>query len=77
MGYRMEVIYLTLPSAEVAVRRIAEPVQQGGHAVPKADVFRRFERSWRNFREFYKPMADAWMVYDNSGIAPRLIETGP
>jgi predicted ABC-type ATPase len=77
MGYRIEVIYLTLPSADVAVRRIALRVQQGGHAVPKTDVLRRFERSWRNFCEFYRPMADAWMVYDNSGNTPRLIETGP
>lgn len=76
-GYRVEVIYLTLPSPDVAVRRIAQRVQQGGHAVPKADVLRRFERSWRNFCEFYKPIADAWMVYDNSGKRPRLIEAGP
>ena len=51
-GYRIEVIYLSLPSAEVAVRRIAQRVRQGGHGVPTADVVRRFERSWANFREF-------------------------
>jgi predicted ABC-type ATPase len=76
-GYRIEIIYLTLPSAQVALQRIAQRVRQGGHAVPRADVMRRFERSWNNFSEFYKPLADAWMVYDNSGDRPRLVETYP
>src|SRR5437016_583649 len=66
-GYRIEVIYLTLPSPEVAVRRIAQRVRQGGHSVPRADVLRRFERSWINFCDLYRPLANAWMVYDNSG----------
>ena len=76
-GYRIEIIYLTLPSAEVALQRIALRVQQGGPPVPRADVLRRFQRSWTNFRRLYKPVADAWMVYDNSGNSPSLIETGP
>ncbi len=76
-GYRIEMIYLTLPSAEVALRRIAQRVQQGGHDVPRADVLRRFQRGWVNFRELYRPVADVWVVYDNSGNAPKLIETGP
>jgi predicted ABC-type ATPase len=75
-GYRIEIVYLALPSAEVALRRIALGVQQGGHAVPKADVIRRFSRSGRNFEQLYRPMADLWMVYDNSGDRPHLIEEG-
>ena len=41
-GYR-------LPSARLALRRIAARVRQGGHNVPRADVLRRFTRSWNNF----------------------------
>jgi predicted ABC-type ATPase len=48
-GYRIEIIYLRLPSALVAVRRVAARVRQGGHNVPKADVVRRFQRSWDHF----------------------------
>jgi len=76
-GYRVEVIYLTLPSPEVALRRIALRVQQGGHGIPKADVVRRFQRSWINFQKLYKPMADAWLVYDDSEDKPQFIEEGP
>ncbi len=47
--------------------RIRARVKQGGHPVPRADVLRRFERSWRNFLHQYRPLADAWAIYDNSG----------
>ena len=45
--------------------------------IPKADVVRRFERSWNDFERLYKPVADAWMVYDNSGEKPVLVGEGP
>ena len=76
-GYRIEIIYLTLPSTRIALRRIALRVQQGGHGIPKTDAVRRFRRSWENFKRIYQPIADAWMIYDNSGDKPILIEEGP
>lgn len=56
---------------------IAARVRQGGHNVPREDVLRRFERSRNNFLRIYRPMADRWSVYDNSGINSRLVERGP
>jgi predicted ABC-type ATPase len=76
-GYRVEIIYLTLPSSRMALRRIASRVQQGGHGVPKTDVVRRFRRSWENFQRIYQPIADVWMIYDNSASKPELTEEGP
>jgi predicted ABC-type ATPase len=74
-GYRIEIIFLRLASAQLALRRIAARVRQGGHDVPRADVLRRFDRGWKNFEAAYKPLADAWAVYDNSGDRPQLLET--
>ena len=76
-GYRIELIYLRLSSPRLALRRIAARVKQGGHNVPRADVLRRFTRSWANFEKFYRLLADAWSVYDNSGRNPRILERGP
>ena len=76
-GYHVEIIYLRLASSRLALRRIAARVRQGGHNVPKADVLRRFSRSWQNFETRYRPQADAWAVYDNSSKPPKLIESGP
>jgi predicted ABC-type ATPase len=74
-GYRIEIIYLRVGSARLAVRRIAIRVRQGGHFVPDEDVFRRFDRSWNNFVSIYQPLADYWGVYDNTGKEPKLIES--
>jgi predicted ABC-type ATPase len=76
LGYHVEIIYLQFASSQLALRRIAGRVRQGGHNVPRADVLRRFSRSWQNFQAVYRPLADAWAVYDNSSRPPKLIESG-
>ena len=76
-GYRIEIVFLRLASVQLALRRIAARVKQGGHDVPRADVLRRFGRGWKNFETAYKPLADVWTVYDNSGDNLRLLKTKP
>ena len=73
-GYRIEIIFLRLASVQLALRRIAARVKQGGHDVPRADVLRRFDRGWKNFEGDYKSLADSWALYDNSEDSPRLLE---
>ncbi len=51
-----------------------EAVMQMGKACLPGDVLRRFERGWKNFCTVYRPLADSWAVYDNSGERPQLIE---
>jgi predicted ABC-type ATPase len=75
-GYRIEIIFLRLASLQLAFRRITARVKQGGHNVPRADVLRRFQRGWKNFETAYKPLADVWEVYDNSGGNPILLGKG-
>jgi predicted ABC-type ATPase len=41
------------------------------------DMTRRFKRGWVNFLLVYKPLADGWTVYENSGTKPVLLERGP
>jgi predicted ABC-type ATPase len=76
-GYRIEIIFLRLPSPRLALRRVAARVKQGGHHVPPADVRRRFVRGWDHFQTDYRLLADAWAVYDNSGEISRLLEQAP
>jgi predicted ABC-type ATPase len=76
-GYRIEIIYLRLPSARLALQRIAARVKQGGHDVARADVVRCFDRSWKNFQYVYRLLADEWTVYDNSRAKPRVTEQSP
>lgn len=73
-GYRVEILFLRLSSPQIAIRRVATRVRQGGHDVSTPEIIRRFERGWDNFVKLYRPLANGWAVYDNSGIAPVLIE---
>ncbi len=76
-GYWIEIIFLRLPSTQLALRRVAGRVKQGGHNVPRADVLRRYERGWKNFEQHYCSLADAWTVFDNVGNEPIPLQTGP
>ena len=76
-GRRIEIAYLRILSPQLALRRIAARVKQGGHNVPRQDVLRRFTRSWKNFERHYRLLADGWSVYDNSGRTAKLLERSP
>jgi len=69
-SYRVHLIYLWLPSPELAVRRVAERVRLGGHGIPEEVIGRRYERSLNNFFRLYRPIADSWLIIDNSQIPP-------
>ncbi|HEX5057344.1 MAG TPA: zeta toxin family protein [Gammaproteobacteria bacterium] len=75
-GYHVTLIFLSLPSPEMAIARVTERVRQGGHHVQDDIVRRRFHAGWRNFNEIYRALVDAWVLYDNSGPEPRLLEWG-
>ena len=77
IGYSIHIVYLWLPSVEIAVARVAERVRAGGHDVPPEAVRRRFDRGRRNFFTLYLPLARIWRLYDASPFAgPRLIASG-
>ena len=71
--YRIHLFFLWIPSSTLALERIKERVKSGGHDVPAVDVRRRFRRSIDNFFKVYEPLADAWMLFDNSGEKHHLV----
>jgi predicted ABC-type ATPase len=75
-GYIVELIFLSLPSPEEAVRRVAARVEQGGHGVTEHVIRRRFATGMRHFLETYRHRVDYWMWFDNSGLEPVLIDEG-
>jgi predicted ABC-type ATPase len=75
-GYEVHVIYLWLQSVELAIARVAEAVGRGGHDIPVDVIRRRYEAGRRNFVTLYRPIADTWEAYDNSGTEPVLVAAG-
>lgn len=65
-GYRVHIAFLSLPSADLAVARVAERVRVGGHDVPEAVIRRRFRAGLRGFFGAYQVVADSWQLFDNA-----------
>ena len=76
VGYRLKLIFLSLPGVGFAVERVRIRVAQGGHDVDESVIRRRFDKGWNNFHNIYKRLVDAWVLYDNSGESPQLIDEG-
>jgi predicted ABC-type ATPase len=75
-GYHVALFFLSLPTPELAIARVAERVKQGGHNIPEPVIRRRFLSGKTNFERHYRHAVDAWALYDNSGDSPVLIEWG-
>ena len=71
--YRVSLVFLWLPHVELAIERVQTRVRLGGHSIPEETIRKRFERGIKNLFELYIPVADAWRVFDASGITPREI----
>lgn len=71
-GYAVALHFLALPTAEVAIARVAQRVAQGGHNIPEEVIRRRFAAGQANLAR-YCALVDDWDVYDNSGLVPVLI----
>jgi len=75
-GYHVKLIFVGLPSPELAVARVKIRVAQGGHDVPENVIRRRFEAGLKNFSEPYRGLVDSWALYDSSTKPIRLIDHG-
>ena len=49
LGYQVKLWFLSLPSADIAVSRVAIRVSQGGHNIPEQVIRRRFKAGLHNF----------------------------
>lgn len=73
IGYEIHIYFLWLHSVELALERVAQRVAAGGHDVPESTVRRRFDRGIHNLFHRYRPLADSWIIFDNSEEFPRVI----
>jgi predicted ABC-type ATPase len=70
MGYRVELFFLGLPSANMAVERVAQRVRHGGHDIPEATIRRRFEAGKRLFTTVYQPLVDRGFFMTTRAASP-------
>lgn len=72
-GWRVELIFLALPSMEMSKLRVAERVAHGGHNIPTADIERRFARSLGNLFNDFSRQVDVCRCFMNSDATPKLV----
>ena len=75
-SYRVKLVFLYLKDGKIAIERVRVRVRQGGHSVPEDVIRRRYDAGWRNFEQVYKRLVDTWILYDNSGERPFLLDAG-
>ena len=73
-GYRIELFFLSLPSVDFAIERVAQRVRQGGHHIPTDVVERRFTAGLVQFERVYKPLVDMWTLIDSSQSPYRFVD---
>ena len=66
---------LWLPNADMAVARVENRVNEGGHSVPPEAIRRRYDAGVRNLFRLYRPILDRWWMYDASRLPPKPIAT--
>ena len=65
-GYNTHLIYLHLDTVDIAIQRVENRVQQGGHNIPLSDIKRRYLKSMKRIFKNYLPLADTVKIIDNS-----------
>jgi predicted ABC-type ATPase len=76
-GYQFHLVFLWLPSAEMAINRVKGRIRRGGHHVPDGQVRSRYRAGLRNFFSLYRPLAETWRIFDSSQpTGPRLVAFG-
>lgn len=75
-NYEVILLFLTLDSQELAIKRVQTRVQEGGHNIPKEVIKRRFKKGLLNLFRLYIPIVDKWILVDNSGENFEIIGDG-
>jgi len=75
-GYSFHLNYLWISSVEIAVKRVKERVNSGGHSIPDDVIRRRFARGFVNLTKLYQPISDTWRILDSDSSKPETIATG-
>ena len=75
-GYITTLLFLWLDSPELATERVKARVLEGGHNVKEQVILRRYYAGLKNLFDLYIPVADYWMIFNNSGMKSELVADG-
>jgi len=65
-GYNVTLLFFWLQTVELAKKRVAKRVLEGGHNIETEVIERRYLKGIRNLFDIYMPIVDVILIYDNS-----------
>ena len=75
-GYRVTLLYFWINTPDLAVKRVKDRVEAGGHSIPEHVIRRRYDMGLRYFFNDYMPVSDRWILVDNSQNPFKVIADG-
>ncbi len=75
-GYTITLIYLWLQNPELAIQRVRDRVESGGHNIQEDVLRRRYAVGIKYLFEIYMPLCDSWMIGDNTNPPFSLVAEG-
>ena len=65
-GYTITILYLWVQSPEIAIKRVADRVNHGGHNINDDVLRRRYRMGLKYLFNTYMPLCDRWIIVDNT-----------
>ena len=72
-GYEVTLLFFWLDSPNMAKKRVAQRVAEGGHSIPSETIERRYHNGITNLFAIYIDMVDICYIFDNSEGRKELI----
>ena len=72
-GYEVTLLFFWLDSPNMAKKRVAQRVAEGGHSIPSQTIERRYYNGIANLFAIYIDMVDICYIFDNSEGRKELI----
>ena len=72
-GYEVTLLFFWLDSPNMAKKRVAQRVAEGGHSIPSETIERRYHNGIANLFAIYIDMVDFCYIFDNSEGRKELI----
>ena len=72
-GFYLKTYFLWVRDPAIAIARIRQRVAEGWHNIAEDVSHRRFLKTIQNFFACYRPLMDAWKLYENDLPAARLL----
>ena len=72
-GYEVTLLFFWLDSPNMAKKRVAQRVAEGGHSIPSETIERRYYNGIANLFAIYIDMVDICYIFDNSEGRKELI----